>query len=116
MNSKKNIVILIICFLYSLLINSVYRPYIYINNVNDYGIADVGNNLAFIPGVYFLSNIFRKKYIISKYTDIWLCLLLFSTLEFFSYFIPFFGTFDIKDIFGLSIGAIILFFLVKNEK
>lgn len=116
MNSKRNLIILIVCFIYSLLINTFYRPYIYINHLSDFGIADIGNNLAFIPGVYFLTNIIRNKYIISKYYDIWLCLLLFGTIEFFSYFFPFLGTFDIKDVFGLLIGAIILFYLVKNEK
>lgn len=116
MNSKRNIIILIVCFVYSLLINSIYRPYIYINRINDFGIADIGNNLAFIPGVYFLSNIIRKKYVISKYNDIWLCFLLFSTVELISYFLPFIGAFDMKDIFGLLIGAVILFFLVKNER
>ncbi len=116
MNSKRNIIIIIVSFIYSLLINTFYRPYIYNNHLCDFGIADIGNNLAFIPGVYFLSNSIRSKYIISKYYDIWLCLLLFASIECFSYFIPFLGTFDIKDIFGLLIGAIILFYLVKNEK
>jgi len=40
----------------------------------------------------------------------------FSVIEILSYYIPYLGTFDFKDILGLFIGAILLFvFLKKNE-
>lgn len=52
--NKKTIIILLICLIYNFCINTFYRPYIYSNKINDYGIADIGNNISFIPGVYFL--------------------------------------------------------------
>ena len=56
--------LLILFFLYGLLINSYYRPYIFKNNINDFGIADIGNNIIFIPAVYIFLHIIKTKFIL----------------------------------------------------
>jgi hypothetical protein len=112
---RKAIVSLILCFIYNFFINSYYRPFIYKNNINDLGFADIGNNIIFIPSIYLLLFLIRGKHIFSKYKDIVFHLCFLSIVEFLSAFLPHIGTFDWKDILGLVIGAIILLFSVKNE-
>lgn len=116
MNKKKAFFILCICLIYNFTINTFYRPYIYSNKINDFGLADVGNNITFIPGVYFLYFLFRDKFIFSKYKDIIFHFCILSAVEVLSVFIPHIGTFDIKDVFGLLFGALILYLFVANEK
>ncbi len=113
--NKKTIIILLICLVYNFYMNTFYRPYIYSNKINDFGIADIGNNISFIPGVYFLLYLFRKKYLFGKITDIVFHFCFLSIVEILSAFIPHIGTFDIKDIIGLFIGALVLYFFIKNE-
>jgi hypothetical protein len=114
--SKNNIVYLFLCLVYNYLITSYYRPYIYSHKIDDFGLADIGNNISFIPGVYLLMRVFNQKYIYSKKGDILFHFIVLSCLEILSGFIPHIGTFDIKDILGLLIGAILLFLFIKNDK
>lgn len=116
MTKKKCFLWFLICLLYNFFVNNFYRPYIYFHKFNDYGIADIGNNITFIPGVYFLYFFLKKKFIFSKYKDIAFHFCILSLLEILSAFIPHIGTFDFKDIIGLLIGAILLYFFVKNAK
>ena len=116
MTRQKIINLTLLFFIYSLIVNTLYRPYVYKNKIFDYGLADIGNNVAFIPGVYLVSFLVKKKFIISKYLDIWMCFLLFVTIEILSYYFPLFGTFDWKDILGLFIGSLVIFLIVKYEK
>ena len=55
---------------YGFLVNTYYRPYIYSHKINDFGLADIGNNITFIPGTYFLLRLFNQKYIYSQKGDI----------------------------------------------
>lgn len=112
---KKILFSILICFIYGFLINTYYRPFIYINKIDDYGLADIGNNLTFIPGVYLIylyTN--NNQNLISPYY----CFLFFSLIELISYFFPFLGTFDIQDILGLFIGTLFLkiFLYYENTK
>lgn len=66
MNRKKCIILIMFCLAYNYIVNNYYRPYIYINKINDFGIADIGNNFTFIPGTYFvyffsIRNLFFQK-------------------------------------------------------
>ena len=115
MKRVKLIFLIILFFIYSFIVNSVYRPYIYREKIYDFGVADIGNNIAFVPGIYLLSYLINRKFLVSKYLDIWLCFILFATVEIISYFIPFFGTFDFKDIIGLLFGAFLIYFIVKYD-
>lgn len=105
---RKQYFLLTIFFLYAgYFLNSLYRPHIYQNNIADYGIADAGNNLIFIPGVYFLLLLVRDKPIITFFYDIMLLMGLYTSfelLQFFS-FVP--GTFDYNDISALLLGGIL---------
>lgn len=103
-----------ICLLYGFLVNIYYRPYIYCHKINDFGLADIGNNITFIPGTYFLLRLFNQKYIYSKKGDIIFHFIALSSLEILSAFIPYIGTFDIKDIVGLFVGAFILNYIIKD--
>lgn len=105
---------LCICLIYGLLINTFWRPFAYANKINDFGFADIGNNLTFVPVVYLFNNLISCKYMISKYIDIWLIFIFLSSVEILSYFFPYLGTFDFKDILGLLIGAMLISFFVKN--
>ena len=104
-----------IFLLYGFLVNTYYRPYIYSHNINDFGLADVGNNITFIPGTYFLLRLFNQKYIYSQKGDIIFYFIALSSLEILSAFIPHIGTFDIKDIIGLFVGGLILNYIIKDE-
>lgn len=113
-NKKK--VILSVSFLYGICVNLIYRPFVYQNHLNDFGIADIGNNLTFIPVVYFISYFLKKGYRYSKYLDLIYCSIIFIIGEFLSYLFPVLGQFDFKDIIGLLIGTLIVFIVIKNEK
>jgi hypothetical protein len=104
-----------ICCIYGFFVNTYYRPYIYSHKINDFGLADIGNNITFIPGTYFLLRLFDQKHIYSKKEDIIFPFIALSSLEILSAFIPHIGTFDIKDIVGLLVGALILNYIIKDE-
>jgi uncharacterized membrane protein len=116
MTKKECLGWILICFVHNFFINNYYRSYIYVNDIYDYGIADIGNNISFIPGIYFSYLIIKKKFVFSKVVDIWVHFFILSIVEIFSAFIPHIGTFDPKDILGLFIGAVLLYFFIKNKK
>jgi uncharacterized membrane protein len=78
-------------------------------------LANIGNNITFIPGTYFLLRLINQKYIYSKKGDILFHFIALSSLEILSAFIPHIGTFDIKDIVGLFVGALVLNYNIKDE-
>lgn len=96
------------------MINVIYRPYIYINNINDFGLADIGNNIFFIPGVYFMLNYIKKKPFFGLVKDIYFHLLILLIIEFLSKNLKIIGTYDIKDVFALVLGAIITHIMVNK--
>jgi len=104
-NKSKNIILALVFLFLGFFLSTFYRPYIYENKIQDFGIADVGNNIVFIPAVYFLTLSYRGNYLWSKYGDIKFHLILLIILEISSLFFKGIGTFDFKDIIGLLIGA-----------
>lgn len=106
------ITVILLCTGYFL--NSIYRPYIYSNNITDFGIADAGNNLIFVPGVHFLLLLIRNKPLTTYLGDILLILGVYMSIELFQLFglIP--GTFDWQDMTGLVIGAMVAFALTNH--
>ena len=107
---------LTIFYLLGLFLSSYYRPYIYSNNINDYGLADIGSNILFVPGVYFLILFIRNKPLFGLIKDIYYHLFILIIVEILSYFIDGIGTFDIKDILALPVGAGITYFIMKNKR
>jgi len=93
----------------------IYRPFIYENNINDYGIADsMGNLGGIIVQIFFGLTIFNSTRIKG------LRLIAFFILGYILYeiaqlFLPK-GVFDWKDIYGTIIGGLIglLLFLLLH--
>ncbi len=113
MKLKYSIVYFIIFLVINYVLSSIYRPFIYSNSINDYGLADVGNNIIFIPGVYFMVLCLRKKPFFGFYKDIYFHLLFLTIVEVLSKYIKGIGTFDYKDIVGLLLGGVITILIVK---
>ena len=113
---RKIILIFLICLIYNFTINTFYRPYIYLNKINDFGIADIGNNITFIPGCYIFLYFFKKNFILSRKFDVWLYFGILSFIEILSAFLPHLVTCDIKDIIGLFLGALILYLFIISDK
>ena len=94
----------------------VYRPFIYKNEIDDFGIADsMGNSGGIIVQIFFALTIINSTKIKG------LRLISFMVVGYILYEIaqPFLpkGVFDIKDIYGTIIGGIIalLLFLLINS-
>ncbi len=107
-------IITTICFLYVFFINTYYRPYIYKNEILDFGIADIGNNIVIIPFTYFLTYLLRRKFIFSDFKDILFQFLILSGLEVLSVFVSYIGTFDFNDIIGLLLGAFLTYIIMQK--
>lgn len=110
------LMIFILLFLFTEIGRNVYRPFIYKNNINDYGIADsIGNLGGIIVQIFFglaILNPTKKKGI---------RLVVFFSCGYILYEIvqPILprGVFDWKDIYGTIIGGIlgIMIFLIIHR-
>ncbi len=93
----------------------IYRPYIYENNINDFGIADsMGNLGGILVQIFFgltLLNSGRKK----GFRIISFLVIGYIVYEFAQIVLPK-GVFDWKDIYGTIIGGIIalILFLIMH--
>lgn len=110
----KNTLLSLIFIALGIFLSTIYRPYIYLNNLQDFGLADIGNNIVFIPCVYFLVVALKGNYLLGKYKDIMFHLIMLSIFELLSSFIKGIGTFDLMDIFGLSLGALLTYIISKH--
>jgi len=98
---------------------NIYRPYIYANNIDDYGIADsIGNSGGIIVQIFFMLAILnspRKK----VFRVIGFIVIGYILYEILQPYLPR-GVFDWKDIYGTIIGGVIslfiLFFIKKIVK
>ena len=94
----------------------IYRPFIYSNNIDDYGIADsIGNSGGIIVQIFFMLAVLNSqgKKIFRVIGFIVIGYILYEILQ------PYFprGVFDWKDIYGTLIGGLIsLFFLIIIKK
>lgn len=105
---RKYYFILTLVFLWcGYILSSVYRPYAYQKEITDFGLADVANNIIFVPGVYFLILAIRNKPLVSYFYDIVLIWSIYISIELLQYvdLVP--GTFDWADISGLTLGAVL---------
>ena len=106
----------IIWFLITETGRNIYRPFIYANNINDYGIADsIGNSGGIIVQIFFtlaVINSPRKK----VYNVFILLIGGYILYEIVQPYLPR-GVFDWKDVFGTLIGGIIAFiiFLILHK-
>jgi hypothetical protein len=93
--------------------STIYRSYIYGNNINDYGLADIFPNIGAVITASFL---FISKAQYAEYKDeltaILGSVLGFIVYEFIQIKLPI-SIFDWKDIVGTIIGGIITFLIHK---
>ena len=90
---------------------NIYRPFIYSNNINDYGIADsIGNSGGIIVQIFFMLAILNspKKKVFHVIGFIVIGYILYEILQ------PYLprGVFDWKDIYGTLIGGVISLFIL----
>ena len=112
-------VIAVLFFFLTEIGRNIYRPYIYSNNIDDYGIADsIGNSGGIIVQIFFMLAILnspRKK----VFRVIGFVVIGYILYEILQPYLPR-GVFDWKDIYGTIIGGVIslfiLFFIKKIVK
>jgi len=102
----------ILFLIITILIGNVYRPFIYENNIYDYGFADMGYNIIAVLNVSLLSWIGFYRFTKFKIVDILIHTAVYLFFEVMSFFFNFIGTFDIKDCFALIFGSVLTFFLL----
>lgn len=84
----------------------VYRPYVYENNINDFGIADsMGNLGGIVVQIFFGLAIFNSSEI-KGYRLVAFLVVGYIVYEFLQLILPK-GVFDWKDIIGTFLGGII---------
>ena len=108
--------IAVLFFLITEIGRNIYRPYIYANNIDDFGIADsIGNSGGIIVQIFFtlaMLNSQGKKVL----TIIWFIVVGYIVYEILQPYLPR-GVFDWKDIYGTLIGGVLamgVWFLVKQ--
>ena len=93
----------------------IYRPFIYENDIYDYGLADsIGNLGGIIVQVFFflaIANSPKKK----GYNLIGFVVIVYVVYEFAQPYLPK-GVFDWKDIYGTFIGGVISFIVLLLVK
>lgn len=88
-------------------IGNTYRPYIYSNHINDYGLADVGYNPIAVVNMTLLRWLGVCRFSRNKVLDIFINTIAYLFFELTSYFIPLFGVFDIKDALALIFSCLL---------
>jgi hypothetical protein len=116
---SKRIIYMVIAVLFFFLTEmgrNIYRPYIYTNNIDDYGVADsIGNSGGIIVQIFFMLAILnspRKK----VFRVIGFIVIGYILYEILQPYLPR-GVFDWKDIYGTLIGGVIslfILFLIKK--
>ncbi len=101
----KLILLLLLFWAISVVLNEYYRPYIYQNNIIDFGLADVAGNLTSPCAICLLAWIMKWKITTSSKKDVFIFTAIYLIHECLSLFIPFLGTFDFKDLIALTIGG-----------
>lgn len=106
----------IISFIITEIGRNFYRPFIYNNNIDDFGIADsIGNSGGIIVQIFFslaILNPPRKK----VYRIILFLIIGYCIYEFLQPILPK-GVFDWKDIYGTIIGGLLsslLYFIISK--
>ena len=101
---------------------NIYRPFIYANKINDYGIADsIGNSGGIIVQIFFMLAVFNSPKN-KVFRIIGFVVVGYILYEIVQPYLPR-GVFDWKDIYGTLVGGVIalLFYffinnIVKNNK
>ena len=112
------IVLWIFFFWLTMYLGNVYRPYIYQNNIEDYGLADVGYNIIAVVNMSLLSWTGFYRFTSNKIVDIGINTGAYLFVELMSYFTNSPGVFDIKDCIALILSglfSLLLLHLIDKE-
>jgi hypothetical protein len=89
----------------------IYRPYIYMNNIDDFGIADsVGNLGGIIVQIFFMLAVLNSRRE-KAFRVIGFVVIGFIVYEILQPYLPR-GVFDWRDIYGTLTGGVISLFIV----
>lgn len=116
--SKKTklILLLLLLLVLSAFLSTPYRDYIYAHNIDDFGLADVGGNIFVVAILSIISWLGVFKLSNNKILDVFINTGIYLLLEVGSYFFPYIGTFDVKDLLVLPLGTLIALFALYAIK
>ena len=94
-----------------IILSSFYRPYIYRNNISDFGFADTIGSLMSVIG--FCTFVWSRKEYSNRIRNIHITLatFIYGILWEFLGYINLYGTFDKKDIVAAAISGIFTYFI-----
>ena len=111
---KLKLFILFLGFLIiTFLLGNYYRPYVYSNHIDDFGLADVGYNIIAVVNMSLFSWIGIYKYTNNKLIDVCINTLIYLLIELLSFFLPVFGIFDFKDCVAIIVSGFISTILLR---
>ncbi|NOZ45408.1 MAG: hypothetical protein GXO79_01350 [Chlorobi bacterium] len=104
------IIVAILAFLLTEAGRYIYRPYIYNNGINDFGIADsIGNLGGIVVQIFFMLAILnsQRKKVFNVIGFVTIGYIIYEILQ------PYLpkGVFDWKDIYGTFIGGVVSLFI-----
>ncbi len=88
-----------------------YRPYVYKNKINDFGLADTIGSLVSVIGFCFFIWSFKAYSNKEKNRQIILVTIIYAFVWEFLGYLNIYGTFDIKDVIAAIISGLLTFFL-----
>ena len=91
------------------LLTHIYRPFVYANNINDFGFADTIGSLVSVPGFCFFFWSFKKYSDKNKNQHILIAMAVYAFLWESLGLLDIHGTFDWKDMIAVLISGIITF-------
>ena len=94
-----------------IILSSLYRPYIYRNNITDFGFADTIGSLVSVIG--FCTFVWSRKEHPNRLKNVHILLATFIYGIFWEFlgYINLYGTFDKKDIVAAAISGIFTYFI-----
>ena len=110
---KQNIylIVAILVLVLSQILTLIYRPYVYSNNINDFGFADTIGSLVCVIAFCFLVWGFKDYSDKVKNKQIVIATIVYSIIWEPLGLLGIYGTFDWKDIIATFISGILTFFL-----
>lgn len=109
---EKYLLIGIVSLVIAFVLSTIYRPFIYTNNSNDFGFADVIGSFFSVFTFCFITWGLKEYSNKEKNRHILLATLVYAFLWEFVGYLGIYGTFDVKDIFAGIISGVIAY-LVK---
>ncbi len=110
---KIYLIVSIAAVLTGLLLTQFYRPYVYINQINDFGFADTIGSLVSVIGFCFFIWSFKNYHDSQKNKEIVIAIIMYGFVWEFFGLLGIHGTFDWKDIIATVVSGL-LTYLIKE--